>query len=871
MRVRRALVAGLALTTTFTPITAADAVDNRIIDIVSVSWAGASAPEVTVADIEKTVVRDVAPLWKKFTQSIGELSDVSISFLPGKIITEPMTLSRPMACEGVSSQTFMSTIQRDFYRKYGVADFSRRYLLILTPDAGCIWQGRALLGDVSSPGGVVALHNTSSSFVITHELGHTLGLGHSNLLKCSSGARDGAWGKECKSIEYGGTIDVMGNVDTTSPLSTYHQWRIGLIGNESIHQSWIDENISLTASDVAGKTRAIFIRDGNATYWIEYRRGTDTHKPGLAIYRTDPPPISAIESLNPADTMGDEYGLGVTSDLWMLNWDDYSYTTNRTSARGSMTLPEGRTATVLSGRLSISAKSTEDDQVISVSINRAADITPPPTQAVLSQKLWRSGDTNILKSGREDQHTSIDYFEIRTGGKVSRIRHSHPDEWTPSFLNPLTPSPTIRVKDLPGGRYRFSIRAIDKWGNISPWSKSVDTNIDRIPPTATNSFEVEKIVAGRLIASWLGVRDRESGLCESTLANSQGWIFSRSLIRNSLKLDFPMNSDSTTTATIYDCFGNGIRLSIKARASEVDLNSSNLSKIGNWRFPDATSSKRSCIGDCAITIDVLGSTVINLSRGKAKVFLEKKFMGFVNARAPFSLKIGSTDKSLRIVGSNFTLDSIAVLSTSISQPKLVNRTVTSIDISRGDEKQMGLSRMGFRSSDFLDDWKVQLRPRDTTLVDPTLDFCGAEYSSESERVARRRVIVTKRDSPAGIVSSEVVRYSNATAARNAFSELESVLNRCKLEQGEVSPTGVLIPYNFHRVTRVPGLLKLENKHVLINATFGMVGEESQLLAIYQYKDARFTALNVTRRGADRFTDDEVENWLKVASVLAARM
>ena len=278
-------------------ISPVQAADVRIIDVAQITWTGADAPTSSMSDVVSAIQNQVGPNWASFTTLQGDTRDRTISFTYGQTLTTPIRLTSRMACDRSDFTSFMNTLRSEVYRQLGLSDWKERYLVILTPAAGCIWSGRAGIGSASSKGGVMVLHNTASAFVITHELGHTLGLGHSNLLRCSSGATDGAWSQNCKAVEYGGSIDVMGNVETSSPLSTYHQWRMGLLEASEVKQSWLSENIELTASDVFGGTRAVFIRDGKSTYWIEYRRPREgaPYNAGLVVYRTDPPSPTFIE------------------------------------------------------------------------------------------------------------------------------------------------------------------------------------------------------------------------------------------------------------------------------------------------------------------------------------------------------------------------------------------------------------------------------------------------------------------------------------------------------------------------------------------------------------------------------------------------
>ena len=509
-------------------LTPALAVDERVIDVVAVTWAGAAAPAGGVNEVAKVINTEVNADWKKFTTLYGDAKDRAISFVSGKILAEPISLISKMACSGYAGAEFLTSIRPEAYKRLGISDYTNRYLVVISPKAGCVWSGRAALGGAKSVSGTLILQDSASGYVITHELGHTFGLGHSNFLRCDNAANDGAWSDTCKAVEYGGTIDVMGNVDTTSPLNTYHQWRMGYLDDSQIKQVWQSEVVNLAPSDFANGIRAIYIRDGKAAYWVEYRRKLEGvgYKPGLAIFRLDPPPITSVVSPNPEDAAAEEFGMALGTDVWMLNLDSYQYRDAR-SIGGSMT---SLTATTYSGNVSLSAVASETGAV--VTIKKKTDNVAPPVPPVVSVDQWRSPNMTILKAGYEDADTAIVGFEAQIDSAVQSLKASDIDGWRPTYLNPFIAPKTLYLRDLPEGSYNFALRAIDILGNKSQWSPTQKVVIDRGRPVVTNDFVLTAANSNELSLQWKGATDPGSGICQVDVVDEDGLVIQSSSVKN---------------------------------------------------------------------------------------------------------------------------------------------------------------------------------------------------------------------------------------------------------------------------------------------------------------------------------------------------
>ena len=850
-----ALVAALV----FIPISPIYAAENRIIDVVAITWPGAAAPVVTVNDVKSAIESEVTTRWNFLAQNWPG----GINFKVGNVVTTPIDMSIPLICDGRESSAYLRDARRAFYTKYPTADYSSRYLILLTPAPrpNCIWEGRALIGDAKTPGGLIALRNNASPFVITHELGHTLGIGHTNLIRCPNNGADGDWSR-CNAIEYGGAVDVMSNVDVKGPLSTYHQWRIGILKDSDISQVWKSQTVDLKYTNAPSGTRAIFIRVGKSTYWIEFRKGEDGYTPGLALYRTDTPPASSVISPNPTDAV-EAPTQAIASDVWLMNLDSFRYSSS-SSVSGSPTLPFGKTFLDASGTVSISAV-LKDLDTVSVSINRRSDTVAPPNPVLTNPNFWLSPETELLTAGYQDADSIIEKYQLSTNDKIIESEGSESNSWFPTYLSPLNPEKSLHVKDLPEGTYSLKVRGIDIYGNVSAWSNTVSVVIDRGAPFVKSEFKVSNLSTSGTKLTWTGATDVGSGICSVQVLNSDGFIVARTdrstNVNSAPELNF--RGEAVGKAQIFDCRGNGVEGELSLGVSYIPASSA--TKTGKTK---TTGGDVSCTGRCSLSFTATGDLEVKVSKGSGIAYVSGKEVGTFKAGAdPLKISIGNTKRVVRLSGSNLVVQGLGKVSVLWKESGKVQRKVAIVDPSLEDKEQLAISKYGFQIADF--DQNYQLLPiaRGITLLDATLDVCSGDFPSEKSRVLRRQVAAYKEVSPYSFLSTETVRYKDAASAASALTDLDKVIAKCKTTGGAVGAQGVINKYTFSEAPKFTFAEGVSGRVLLT-----LIGEGISarwLLGFFQVKGD--LAVNTYLVRAEKYTDSDIKRWSQVASEISTRL
>ena len=216
------------------------------------------------------------------------------------VVTPWLRVRRPGSCLNGANNVGNQALAAAQRRGYRLGSFERFILVMPCRPPG------GILGFAALPGRHVVLFSLGE-IVVVHEQGHNLGLQHAGARQCVKGRRAVTWSRRCRVIEYGDAIDSMGNY-RAGHYNSFYKARLRWLNS----QTTVTRSRTVRLAPVERRGRgfkAIRLRAGRATYWLEYRTktGADANIPtagkGVQI-RLQAGPRTQLLDLAPRSRVG---------------------------------------------------------------------------------------------------------------------------------------------------------------------------------------------------------------------------------------------------------------------------------------------------------------------------------------------------------------------------------------------------------------------------------------------------------------------------------------------------------------------------------------------------------------------------------------